>query len=78
MNATILTHYDKADPGFTGDYLEVAVIIDGQEVRHYGDFYHDRGAQKAKAFCDGVEYVCQQADVQFALNREDAADIEVE
>lgn len=56
----IITHY-YYDPEFegedqcNGDYAEVSIQVDGEEVRRYGDAYHERGEERAQGFIDAME-----------------------
>lgn len=56
MKIEIIEHYEKNDNQFWGDYLSVEVRINGKRVRHYGDYYHDKGNVRAEAFVDGIAH----------------------
>ncbi len=44
---------------FGGDYYAVEVAFDGKTVVTFGDSYHDKGAEKAEAFVQGVSFALQ-------------------
>lgn len=50
----IITHFGKDDKDCSCDYYSVDVKFEGKIVRHYSDHYHDKGAEKAESFVDGV------------------------
>ena len=62
MAIEIVTNYEfyedsaenvSEDSLFGGDYSSVDVIIDGEVVKSYGDYYHDKGDIAAEAFVAG-------------------------
>ena len=55
MTATLLFHYSTDDPEFQNEYHSVEIFVDGKKVREYGDWYHDKGKEKASAFLEGFE-----------------------
>jgi hypothetical protein len=58
MNARIIKHYDK-DPvtgELGGDYHYVTVEIYGRKVKNYGDYYHEKGFERAQAFIEGYAH----------------------
>lgn len=63
----IVTHFSVEDPEFISDYVSVEVFLDGNRVASYGDAYHDRGAEKARGFEDGVRALFP--DVQVVRER---------
>lgn len=38
---------------FGGDYYAIRVELDGEVVATYGDYYHDKGADRARGFIHG-------------------------
>jgi predicted DNA-binding protein (UPF0251 family) len=64
MKIEIRTHYPEGE--MYSDYAEVSVHIDGIEVIRYGDWYHDKGAEKASAFVDGVKHIVKDVEVSKA------------
>lgn len=54
MKIEILTHFASDDPKCSGDYASVNLVVDGKEVACWGDDYHDKGAEKAEAFVEGI------------------------
>lgn len=57
MYIEVISHYDKNEDEYcTGDYCAVTVKIDDKTCQRYGDYYHDKGEQKAEGFIDGVRY----------------------
>ena len=43
-----------------GDYDGVEVIIDDVVVAEYGDYYHDKGAEKAEGFVEGYLFALKK------------------
>ena len=43
-----------------GDYDAIEVIIDDEVVTHYGDHYHDKGAEKAEGFVEGYLFALKK------------------
>jgi hypothetical protein len=56
MKAKIVTHYEKSDKKFMGDYSDIELFIDDKLVKTFGDYYHDKGSEKVEAFIEGVEW----------------------
>lgn len=46
-NLKTVAHYEK---GCGGDYVKVTVEMDGEILREFGDFYHDKGHIRADAY----------------------------
>lgn len=53
MNIVITKHYAEDDEGFFGDYEYVTVRIGPKIVVSFGDYYHDKGEERAEAFVKG-------------------------
>ena len=45
-----------SEADFGGDYTSVEVAFDGKTVAEYGDYYHDKGSDKAEGFVQGVAF----------------------
>jgi hypothetical protein len=56
MKIEIVTHYDKDDPEYGGDYHNVEVFVGGVIAGEWGDYYHDKGDLCAEAFVAGIKY----------------------
>jgi len=52
MKAKIAEIFEDEDH-VGGDYYGVRVYIEGELKRTYGDYYHDKGREKANAFVEG-------------------------
>jgi hypothetical protein len=55
--ATMTIHYPKSDKNMEGDYYDVTInVYLGDEMLHmdYGDYYHDKGTDKAQGFLDAL------------------------
>ena len=59
-NLTIVIHHPSNDPDMCGDYDHVTVESEGQIIATYGDYYHDKGMEKALGFLDAVKYLCPE------------------
>lgn len=46
----------ETEEEFGGDYNSVEVAFDGKTVASFGDYYHDKGSDRAKAFIQGAEF----------------------
>jgi hypothetical protein len=61
MKVKIIEHHFY-DPEFEGedqtlgDYAEISIEVDGIETIRYGDWYHDKGKEKAEGYIDGLRY----------------------
>jgi hypothetical protein len=55
--ATVTTHFDVSDPGCEGDYIDVTIHVGRKLVAEFGDWYHDKGAEKANGFVQGLKYL---------------------
>lgn len=62
MKLEIIHHYDKEDKDCSCDYWSVDVKVGGRLVRHYSDYYHDKGSERAEAFLDGVMFALNLGD----------------
>ena len=61
MKVKIIEHhfYDPEYEGTDqtlGDYVEISIEVDGIETIRYGDWYHDKGKEKAEGYIDGLRY----------------------
>ncbi len=59
-NLTITTHYQRSDNEFGGDYDSVDVCLrigDDRFLFQYGDYYHDKGLEKAQGIIDLVRAI---------------------
>lgn len=52
----VVTHYLKEDPECLSDYSDVEVFINGEYIISFGDYYHDKGREKADAFVEGWNF----------------------
>lgn len=55
---TITTHYPDNDPEMFGDYYDITIDIRAGNMEYhmdYGDYYHDKGSDKAEAFVDAIK-----------------------
>lgn len=57
MLVKVVTHYSEEDTDFCGDYSSVEIFVNGVLAKEYGDYYHDKGSDKAEAFLDCLEYM---------------------
>jgi hypothetical protein len=46
-NLVIVRHFDKNEPDM---YDKVTVEMDGETLHEFGDYYHDKGYEKASAY----------------------------
>lgn len=49
----IVLHYDIGNDEFDGDYSAVSVYFGSKLLKRYGDYYHDKGEERAESFCEG-------------------------
>lgn len=45
-------HTIETGPDEDGDYYQVFLVLNGHVLVHYGDYYHDKGSDKAGGFID--------------------------
>ena len=62
VHIKVVTHYDIEDTDCGGDYHDVEVLVADELVAQYGDYYHDKGEEKAEAFVDGFRAATPEAD----------------
>jgi len=55
---------DKDDDIFGGDYSGVDIYKGDELVAEYGDYYHDKGAEKAEAFIEGLEWAGYEVEIE--------------
>ena len=53
----VVTHYCERDPECIGDYDGIEIFVDNQLVKTYGDYYHDKGSEKAEGFVEGLSWL---------------------
>jgi major membrane immunogen (membrane-anchored lipoprotein) len=65
-------YYDEEDKDedFGGDCQGVDIYIDGKLVKSYGDYYHDKGEEKAEGFIDGVAYILGRNRIKVSYSNE--------
>lgn len=60
------TRYGNDDADCSCDYYEVILSReDGTEIRRFGDYYHDKGREKAEGFIDGLKLVYPALEVEY-------------
>jgi hypothetical protein len=77
MVITIRTHYLREDTEFIYDYASVDVLVDGAVAVSYGDYYHDKGSEKAQGFVAAVEWLHANkhlTDPKLEIKHEEVAD----
>ena len=62
-----------SDYNCSGDYYEVWVKDGNTIITKYGDYYHDKGRERAEAFLQGILYATRN-EIQIAYT--DIADLE--
>lgn len=53
MIIEIRSRFLADDPELKGDYAAIEIYVDGALVQSYGDYYHDKGHEKAEGFIGG-------------------------
>ncbi len=56
MNVFIIYGVYPSVDEFGGDEQEIHLELDGKIIAKYGDYYHDKGSEKARGFIDGYAY----------------------
>lgn len=74
MKLKIITHFYNDDPDCSGDYASVTVELEGMVIANYGDYYHDKGEEKAEGFIDGVRYMNNRHNEPTQVEYESVAD----
>ena len=64
IKVQLIYHYSVEDEDCGGDYCSVDVMVDGKKVIGYGDYYHDKGAETAGGFIDGLKFVYGEKNVE--------------
>lgn len=52
LNFIIYNVFESEDC-FGGDYDAVALTLDGKLLKTFGDYYHDKGEERAEAYAKG-------------------------
>jgi hypothetical protein len=52
-----VVHYAEEDKEFISDYYSIELFINGERIKKYGDWYHDKGDEKCDAFIEGIMYM---------------------
>lgn len=63
----VIVHYEEDDIQCHGDYTGVDVVIDGEVIKEYSDYYHDKGLEKANAFIEGIVYMYTILNIPFHM-----------
>ena len=63
MDILITEHYNKEDKLFERDYLSIDIEVDGQLIKEYGDYYHDKGYEKMLGFLDALKYLVSVSEI---------------
>jgi len=56
MNEFIIYYVYPNEDELDGDYWEIELELNGEIIAKYGDYYHDKGSEKAKGFIKGYAY----------------------
>jgi hypothetical protein len=60
MQARIIKHFERDEESgrllTDSDYHYVTVEIHGHKVKNYGDYYHEKGFERAQAFIEGYAH----------------------
>ena len=68
VDITIVMHYHKEDKDFMSDCGNVDIIVNGLKAKTYGDWYHDKGEEKAQGFIDAFKFIHGEESV-FVTNK---------
>ena len=69
MVITKVTHYEREDTDFGGDYSDIELLDEsGNIIAEFGDSYHDKGQEKAEGFIKGVEWLAGKKVELIILN----------
>ena len=68
LTIEVITHYPITDPECYGDYWDIEMLINGDLLLEFGDFYHDKGQEKIAgilSFLDimSIEYVLEESQI---------------
>lgn len=61
---TVTTHYGTDDPECECDYYEIVVTSGRKKIAHFGDWYHDKGADKLAGFIQGLRLIYPDLEVK--------------
>lgn len=50
MIIKVVHHYAKDDVDCSGDYSSIELYFDGEFIREWGDYYHDKGLSKLEGY----------------------------
>ena len=68
----LVTHFFEDDEDQSGDYAGVDLYINDKMVKSFGDYYHDKGLEKAEAWVDCIRWII---DDDIKVERENISDV---
>ncbi|KKN53952.1 hypothetical protein LCGC14_0596900, partial [marine sediment metagenome] len=57
MNEFIIYNVYPKEDDIGGDEWGIYLVLNGEIIVKYGDYYHDKGSEKALGFIDGYTYI---------------------
>jgi len=64
IRVRIISHHDPEDMDGGGDECGVSVFVNDMCVAQYGDYYHDKGREKAIGFVDALRSLGYDFEVE--------------
>lgn len=71
MKIKKVIHYAEHDTDFCKDFYSIELFINGELIKHYGDWYHDKGQIKCEEFIKGIKFA---SDKEVEVITEQVAD----
>ena len=73
MKIVQVEHHEKEYDDCDGDYIDIELILGGEVIATFGDYYHDKGDSQATGFIKGMEYALKQpieVEYKYVADRE--------
>lgn len=64
MKLKVITHFEKEDINFQGDYWDIEVFVDDKPAVIFGDHYHDKGKDKCTGFIQACLYFFPDVEIE--------------
>lgn len=57
LDIEVVTHYYEEDEKCYGDYASIDLLVNGELVTEFADYYHEKGLDKIKGFFLALDYI---------------------
>jgi hypothetical protein len=74
MKVFIIYSVFPSEDDFGTDEWEIHLELDGEIIAKFGDYYHDKGSEKAKGFIEGYVYAKNWKKIDYIIQYTDKVD----